>query len=150
MPVINKDLLPVFASIVLVSVAQLFMRYGLMRLSADMQLSADLQLPTGLGRGISYLLENFTAWLPVLVPVGVGIGCYGVSVLCWMKALQNVRLSVAYPLLSISYLIVHVAAAVIPAFHESLQPQRLVGIAIVMLGIGLCVMPDRGEANSSH
>jgi len=142
MAVINKDLLPVFASVVLVSVAQLFMRYGLM------QLPADLQPPTSFGGGIEYLLEQFTALLPVLVPVGAGIGCYGASVLCWMKALQNVRLSVAYPLLSISYLIVHVAAAVIPAFHESLQPQRLVGIAIVMLGIGLCVMPDRAASGS--
>ena len=127
----KKGFVWALASIVLVSIAQLLLKYGL------------LQMPPGFDSATVQLLWSTALIWPVLLPIAAGIGCYGLSVLCWMAALQHLQLSVAYPLLSVSYLIVQVGAATLPVFHESLEPQRVVGIITVMIGIALIMMPDK-------
>lgn len=77
------------ASVVLVSAAQLMMRYTMMHCSDGTQL-------------ISALLSAapWVWWLPG------GILCYGLSMLCWLFALRDLPLNRAYPLLSLSYVLV--------------------------------------------
>jgi multidrug transporter EmrE-like cation transporter len=62
-----------------------------------------------------------------------GIGCYVVSVVVWILALSRAEVSIAYPMLSIGYVINAVAAWYL--FGEAVTITRLVGIAIIVLGV---------------
>ena len=80
-----------------------------------------------------------------LVPVGVrlatephiaaGIGCYVVSVVVWVMALSRVEVSIAYPMLSIGYVVNAVAAYYF--LGEAVSPLRLLGIGVIVLGVFL-------------
>ena len=62
-----------------------------------------------------------------------GIGCYVVSVAIWILALSRVEVSVAYPMLSIGYIVNAVAAWYL--FGEAVTAARLTGIAVIVLGV---------------
>jgi multidrug transporter EmrE-like cation transporter len=62
-----------------------------------------------------------------------GLVCYGVSVIVWIMALSRVEVSVAYPMLSIGYVVNAVAAYFL--FGEAVTVQRLVGIGIIVVGV---------------
>ena len=78
-----------------------------------------------------------------LVPVGWqvatqpyiigGLCCYVVSLVIWILALSRVEVSIAYPMLSIGY-VVNAAAAYF-LFGEAVSGQRIVGIGIIVLGV---------------
>ena len=62
-----------------------------------------------------------------------GLTCYAVSVIVWIMALSRVEVSVAYPMLSIGYVVNAVAAYFL--FGEAVGVQRLVGIGIIVVGV---------------
>ena len=62
-----------------------------------------------------------------------GLSCYVVSVAVWILALSRVEVSIAYPMLSIGYVVNAVAAYML--FGEAVGVQRLVGIGIIILGV---------------
>ncbi len=62
-----------------------------------------------------------------------GIGCYVVSVLVWIMALSRVEVSIAYPMLSIGYVVNALAAWYL--FGEAITPMRLTGIGIIIIGV---------------
>ena len=62
-----------------------------------------------------------------------GIACYVVSVVVWILALSRVEVSVAYPMLSIGYVVNAVAAYYL--FGEAVSATRLVGIGVIILGV---------------
>ena len=62
-----------------------------------------------------------------------GLACYVVSVVVWILALSRVEVSIAYPMLSIGYVVNAVAAYFL--FGEAVGVQRLVGIGIIILGV---------------
>jgi multidrug transporter EmrE-like cation transporter len=62
-----------------------------------------------------------------------GLACYGVSVVVCVIALSKVPVSVAYPMLSIGYVVNAIAAYYL--LGESVTPMRLVGIGIIILGV---------------
>ncbi len=78
-----------------------------------------------------------------LVPVGMklafqpyivtGVVCYLVSLVVWLMALSRVEVSIAYPMLSIGYVINAVAAWYL--FGEAVTPLRMLGIGIIVLGV---------------
>ena len=78
-----------------------------------------------------------------LVPIGIklasdpyilgGLGCYAVSVVVWIMALSRVEVSLAYPMLSIGYVVNAFAAWHL--FGEALTAQRLVGIGAIIVGV---------------
>ena len=80
-----------------------------------------------------------------LVPVGIkvasnpfiagGLGCYAVSVVVWIMALSRVEVSLAYPMLSIGYVVNAVAAWYL--FGEALTAQRIIGIGTIIIGVFL-------------
>ncbi|MGC1457445.1 MAG: SMR family transporter [Steroidobacteraceae bacterium] len=78
---------------------------------------------------------SWAAVLQVLaaVPLWVGLGCYGISVILWLGALSRVPVSVAYPMLSIGYVVNAFAAAVL--FGEALSVPKLAGIALICAGV---------------
>ena len=62
-----------------------------------------------------------------------GLACYVVSVLIWIMALSRVEVSIAYPMLSIGYVVN--AAAAWYLFGEAMTAQRMVGIATIIVGV---------------
>jgi len=62
-----------------------------------------------------------------------GIACYVVSVVVWIMALSRVEVSIAYPMLSIGYILNALAAWYL--FGEAVTPTRLVGIGIIIIGV---------------
>ena len=78
-----------------------------------------------------------------LVPVGWklatephivgGLGCYVLSVIVWILALSRVEVSIAYPMLSIGYVVNALAAWYL--FGEAVTLTRLTGIGIIIIGV---------------
>jgi len=64
-----------------------------------------------------------------------GLACYVVSVAVWIVGLSRVPVSIAYPMLSVGYIVNAVAAWHL--FGESLTAQKLVGIAFIVCGVFL-------------
>ena len=102
--------------------------------------AAQLLLKAGTNRvgEFAFVLEN-------LAPIGArlasspfilgGLACYVVSVVVWILALSRVPVSVAYPMLSVGYIVNAVAAWML--FGESLTAQKLVGIGFIVIGVFL-------------
>ncbi len=63
----------------------------------------------------------------------VGLFCYGISVVVWILALSRVDVTIAYPMLSIGYVVNALAAAVL--LGEALTLGRIAGIGIIILGV---------------
>ncbi len=64
-----------------------------------------------------------------------GLSCYVVSVVVWIMALSRVEVSVAYPMLSLGYIVN--AGFAWWLFGEALSPTRLVGMAVIIVGVYL-------------
>ena len=62
-----------------------------------------------------------------------GLACYVISVVVWIMALSRVEVSVAYPMLSVGYIVNAVAAWYL--FGEALSPMRMAGIGVIILGV---------------
>lgn len=60
---------------------------------------------------------------------------YLISIFLWIKTLSLLPLSVAYPLLSLSYPIVYLAAATSYYFNEAISTQRNIGVALIVVGV---------------
>ncbi|MDX2218510.1 MAG: EamA family transporter [Burkholderiales bacterium] len=80
-----------------------------------------------------------------IIPVGMqlatqphilgGLACYVVSVVVWIMALSRVPVSIAYPMLSIGYIVNAVAAYYL--FGEAITGQKLLGISFIIIGVWL-------------
>jgi multidrug transporter EmrE-like cation transporter len=68
-------------------------------------------------------------------PILAGLACYVVSVVFWILALSRVDVSIAYPMLSIGYVVNALAAWLL--FSEQLSAARVGGIAVIILGVWL-------------
>lgn len=64
-----------------------------------------------------------------------GLACYVVSVVVWILALSRVEVSLAYPMLSLGYVVTAVAAWLI--FSERLNPIQWAGIGVIIVGVTL-------------
>jgi undecaprenyl phosphate-alpha-L-ara4N flippase subunit ArnF len=73
----------------------------------------------------------------------VGVVAYGVSMLLWIFALTRLPVSLAYPMLSLSYLAVYLVATLLPRFGETGSVTGMVGVALVMAGIGFISTGNR-------
>jgi len=62
-----------------------------------------------------------------------GLGCYVISVIVWIMALSRVEVSIAYPMLSIGYVVNALAAWYL--FGEAVTLTRLAGIGIIIIGV---------------
>jgi multidrug transporter EmrE-like cation transporter len=69
------------------------------------------------------------------VPILGGLACYAVSVVVWILALSRVPVSVAYPMLSIGYVVNLLAARVL--FAEQITLQRVAGVGVIVAGCWL-------------
>jgi undecaprenyl phosphate-alpha-L-ara4N flippase subunit ArnE len=67
----------------------------------------------------------------------VGLFAYGLSLLAWLAVLVRYRLSYAYPLLALSYVLVYVGATNWPQLAEHATPQRTAGTLLILVGVAL-------------
>ena len=80
-----------------------------------------------------------------IVPIGLrlalephivgGVACYVVSLVVWIMGLSRVDVSIAYPMLSIGYVVNAIAASYL--FGESVTAVRMVGIGFIVVGVFL-------------
>ena len=99
--------------------AQLLLKAGVKPLGA-LSIEASTLLATG--------ARVLTQW-----PIVAGLACYVLSVGVWLVALSRVEVSLAYPMLSLGYVVNAVAAYWL--FGEALGPMRCAGIAIILVGV---------------
>jgi multidrug transporter EmrE-like cation transporter len=62
-----------------------------------------------------------------------GLVCYVLSVAIWIAALSRVDVSLAYPMLSLGYIVNALAAWAL--FGEALTPAKLAGILVILTGV---------------
>lgn len=80
-------------------------------------------------------------WVETLWKIGsqppflLGIACYGISVVVWVFGLSRVPVSVAYPMLSIGYIVNAIAAHYL--FGEAVTVTRWLGIGFIVIGVWL-------------
>jgi multidrug transporter EmrE-like cation transporter len=101
---------------------------------------AQLLLKAGAGAlaGTELRLNNAAAIAGRLVfnpPIIAGLACYAISVVVWILALARVEVSVAYPMLSVGYVVNALAAWWL--FGENLTPARMAGIGVILIGVWL-------------
>jgi len=64
-----------------------------------------------------------------------GYCLYGVFTVLFVYALRHGELSILYPLIALGYVWVTITAVV--AFHESMNPFKIVGLLVIILGVGV-------------
>ncbi|NUT64907.1 4-amino-4-deoxy-L-arabinose-phosphoundecaprenol flippase subunit ArnF [Pseudomonas corrugata] len=114
---LRRGVIFALGSVLLVSIAQLALRWSMSR----------LPLP---GQWLTGSLD------PTALAVVVGaIFAYALSMLCWLVALRDLPLGRAYSLLSISYALVYLLAAALPLFNEGFSLSKSLGVTLVILGV---------------
>ena len=58
--------------------------------------------------------------------------CYGAGSLLWLSTLKHFPFSMAYPMVSLSYVFGMIAAIVF--FHEDVNLMKWIGVVLIMLG----------------
>lgn len=112
--------------------------FGLILFGVLLNAAAQLFLKAGV-RQIGHFefsvanIGQITAKLAVNLPIIGGLSCYVISVIVWIMALSRVEVSMAYPMLSIGYLVNALLAWWL--FGEAVGPQRLAGIAVIIVGV---------------
>ena len=109
----------VLCGVLLNAAAQLLLKAGTNAIGA-FEFSRDNILPVG--------------WKLASEPHIIGgLACYVVSVVVWIMALSRVEVSIAYPMLSIGYVVNAIAAWYL--FGETVTMMRLTGIGIIIIGV---------------
>ena len=86
---------------------------------------------------------QFAFSLENVLPVGLKLAtephiigalfCYGMSVVVWILALSRVPVSIAFPMLSMAYVVNAVAAWYL--LNEAFNPTKLAGMGVIILGV---------------
>lgn len=111
----------IMAGVLLNAAAQLLLKAGTNAVG-HFEFSAQNLFPVGMKLGLEPHILG-------------GLACYVVSLVVWIMGLSRVPVSIAYPMLSIGYIVNAVAAWYL--FGESLTAQKLVGIAFIVAGVFL-------------
>jgi multidrug transporter EmrE-like cation transporter len=115
--------------------------FGLILAGVILNACAQLLLKAGtngLGGAINLTAQNwFSVFVKVLSqpPIIAGLGCYGVSVVIWIVSLSRTDVTVAYPMLSIGYVVSAIGAWMF--LGEIVPPQRMLALAVIIVGVVL-------------
>ena len=111
----------------------------LILLGVAMNAAAQLLLKTATRPLAAFTLFNVdtlmksVAILALSVPFWAGMMCYAFSICVWLAALSKAPVSVAYPMLSLGYVVVAAASAL--WLGESLTLMKVLGIALICAGV---------------
>lgn len=114
--------------------------FGLVLIGVLLNAAAQLMLKAGANHIGAVELQVQSVVLAareaaLCAPIIGGLACYVVSVGFWIIALTRVDVSLAYPMLSIGYVVNAIAAYAL--FGEALTPLRIAGILVIVLGVFL-------------
>jgi drug/metabolite transporter (DMT)-like permease len=112
----------IISGVLLNACAQLCLKAGTNRLGGAIHLSLDNWFATGL-KVITQL------------PIVAGLACYAISLVVWIIGLSRTDVTIAYPMLSLGYVVSAVGAWLF--LGEVISLQRLVAIAVIMVGVAL-------------
>lgn len=115
-----------------------WLEFTLVMVGVGLNACAQLCLKAGVRRigHFDFAWENLLSVSGKIVsnfPILGGLLCYAVSVIVWIMALSRVEVSIAYPMLSIGYVVNAVLARWL--FGEILTTQKLLGIAVIIVGV---------------
>lgn len=103
----------------LLSGGQVFLKFGLVRMA-----------PFGWNR--TFWIGFLTNWSFMISGI-----CFGLGSLLWMYILKHFPLSLAYPMISLSYVFGMLAAILF--FHEEVSFTKWLGVLLIMVGCCLIV-----------
>lgn len=75
--------------------------------------------------------------LATQLPIIGGLTCYVISVVVWIIGLSRVDVTIAYPLLSIGYIVNAIGAWYF--LGEIMSLQRMLAIGVIIIGVALLV-----------
>lgn len=110
-----------FTGILLNALAQLLLKAGTKAVGA-IHLTADNWFDIGLK-------------LATQLPIIGGLSCYVISVVVWIIGLSRVDVTIAYPLLSLGYIVNAIGAWYF--LGEAVTAQRMLAIVIIIVGVAL-------------
>lgn len=109
----------IFAGVMLNAAAQILMKAGTNSVG-HFEFSMENILPIG--------LKLATEWHIV-----TALFCYAFSVVVWILALSRVPVSIAFPMLSMAYVVNAVAAYYL--LGEPFSATKLIGMGVIILGV---------------
>ena len=109
----------IFAGVMLNAAAQILMKAGTNAVG-HFEFSMENVLPIG--------LRLATEWHIV-----TALFCYAFSVVVWILALSRVPGSIAFPMLSMAYVVNAIAAWYL--LGEPFNPTKLIGMGVIILGV---------------
>jgi multidrug transporter EmrE-like cation transporter len=108
--------------------------YALLLIAILFGVSGQLLLKLGMARQLAFrfvetigLLRNW--------PVLMGFGCYGIATLLYFQVLARLDLSLAYPTVSLGYVLVIILCRIF--FKETVSAMRWMAVMIICIGVVL-------------
>jgi len=114
-------MLAIFVSICLAVGGQFLLKRGMVDVG-----SFSINISTMIQEYARILLNPFVA---------AGIFSFAVSMLVWLYVLSRVELSIAYPFVSLNYVLILVGSYFL--FDEAVTPMKMIGVAVIVLGVYL-------------
>ena len=108
--------------------------YLLLLIAIVLAVIGQLLLKLGMSRRPNFRLKDLGA-LTRDLPVLAGFCCYGISTLLYLQALATLSLSVAFPTVSLGYVLVIVLSKV--CFKEPINRFRWIAVLIICAGVAL-------------
>lgn len=114
--------------------------FPLILLGVFLNAAAQLLLKAAMAR-VGYFDFSLANVIPVglklatSLPLIAGLSCYVISVVVWLLVLSRTDVSLAYPLVSIGYIVNALGAYFL--LQEPLSSLRLSGIIVIIIGVCL-------------
>jgi multidrug transporter EmrE-like cation transporter len=112
----------IISGVLLNAIAQLCLKAGTNAMGGAIRLTADNWFQTGL---------KVATQLPIIA----GLACYAISLVVWIIGLSRTDVTVAYPMLSLGYVVGAIGAWMF--LGEAISPQRLLALAVIVVGVAL-------------
>ncbi len=112
----------IITGVLLNAAAQLLLKAGTNALGGAIHVNAQNWFATG--------VKVFTQ-LPILA----GLACYVISLVVWIIGLSRTDVTIAYPMLSLGYVVGAIGAWMF--LGEAVSPQRLLALGVIVVGVAL-------------
>jgi drug/metabolite transporter (DMT)-like permease len=112
----------IISGVLLNAVAQVLLKAGTNALGGAIHLT------------VSNAFETFVKVITQL-PILGGLACYALSLVVWIMGLSRTDVTIAYPMLSLGYVVAALGAWLF--LGEAVSPQRMLAIGVIMVGVAL-------------
>ncbi|WP_166367176.1 4-amino-4-deoxy-L-arabinose-phosphoundecaprenol flippase subunit ArnE [Pseudomonas akapageensis] len=93
------------------------------------QIAQKLAVESWRGQTLALAAKLLTPWL------WLALACLGCGLLLWLLVLQRLEVGIAYPMLSINFVLITLVARFV--FREAIDRRHWYGVALVMSGVAL-------------